>query len=314
MKVIFIINEHGFDTQSSTLLLIINLINRGIEVFYTVTQEVFLKNDNVSCLSYQLTLNNNSKKESYIISDFSITKTGIENLQIFTLVMMRVNPPLNLEFYTLCSLLEIVVKRHNTLIVNHPAALKTLNEKLVIMNFPALIVPTLVSSNYKVMYNFISTHNVCVLKPLYNARSQGIFKLSIEDNNLMSILELVTNHFTTKVMLQKFIVNVEKGEKRIFITNKQVLKNALLCVPAKNSIQTNIIYGGQYSDIILSRQEIALHAPLVKWVCTNKLSHVRIDTIGGYLTEINMTSIGNIDTLFTKKIDIANILIDDILT
>lgn len=211
------------------------------------------------------------------------------NLSEFAAILVRNNPPFDMEYYYLTQILELAEKS-GTQVINHTWALRNYNEKLSILNFPELITPTLVSKNKDVLRKFIAEHQVCVAKPIDMMAGRGVFQVRVDDPNQNVILETLSDHFTQTIMIQRFIPEVTKGDKRIFIINGQVVDYCLYRIPQNGQIRGNLAVGGRGEVHKLTDSDYQLANKVASWLSEHKIIFAGIDVIGNYLTEINITS------------------------
>jgi glutathione synthase len=212
------------------------------------------------------------------------------NLNEFDAVLVRNDPPFNMEYYYLTQILELLEKSGTTKVINHPRALRNFNEKLAILNFPELITPTIVSKSKDVLRDFISSHGVCVAKPIDMMAGRGVFRISPDDPNQNVILETLTNYFIQTIMVQKYIPEVVEGDKRIFIINGQVVDYCLYRIPPNGQIRGNLAVGGRGEVHKLTPKDYAIALHVAKWLNAHGIIFAGIDVIGNYLTEVNITS------------------------
>jgi glutathione synthase len=204
-------------------------------------------------------------------------------------ILVRNDPPFNLEYYYLTQILELAAK-HGVKVVNHPRVLRNFNEKLAILNFPHLITPTLVSKSKTVIHEFIEEHGVCVAKPIDMMAGRGVFQISRSDANHNAILETLTDYFSQTIMVQRFIPEVVAGDKRIFIINGEVIDHCLYRIPPQGQIRGNLAVGGRGEVHPLSASDWEIAREVASWLKQQNVAIAGIDVIGKCLTEINITS------------------------
>ena len=196
-----------------------------------------------------------------------------------------------------------------TRVINNPKGIRNAPEKLLMLKFPKLIPPTIISKSKNEVDNFISKYNRCVIKPLYGNGGEGIFFLNKLDRNYNLILEIFLNK-CEPFIVQKFLPEIKKGDKRIILIDGYPV-GAVKRVPKGNVIRSNIHVGGKCIKTSLSRRDFQICESIRKELIENGLFFVGIDVIGNFLTEINVTSptcIQEIKKL--NKIDIAKIIWD----
>ncbi len=210
-------------------------------------------------------------------------------LSWFDVILMRKDPPFDMNFFFATHLLSLVDER-KCLVVNHPRALREANEKLYALNFPDLIPPTLVSGSVERLKQFMKEQGgEMVIKPLDGCGGRGVFYLSQKDRNTNALLETATDNGQVPIMAQRYIPEVRKGDKRIIVLDGEPL-GAILRVPREDETRSNIHVGGQVvkTDLTARDREICrTMAPSLKKL---GLYFVGLDVIGNYLTEVNVTS------------------------
>jgi len=199
----------------------------------------------------------------------------------------------------------------NPVLINDPSEVRNFPEKHIMMNFPELTPPTLISSHIPSILAFIKLYKEVILKPAYGNGGIGIEKIKINQPNMKKFLTKYISKFQNNpIIIQKFLKNFNKGDKRIILVNGQV-KGAVLRVPKKNSIKANFHAGGTAVKTTLSPREKQICSTIKNFLKTKKLSFVGIDVIDGYLTEINITSPTGIQEINRlNKVNIEKDVID----
>ena len=291
--------------EDSTYMLIKESLSRGIRCFYNSPSWVY-----ASLNKY------NQIKSSYL--ELSLTKSGKltykskkskdTNLEKFNAIFIRQYPPFNMEYISNTYLLS---QLQNPVLINDPSEVRNFPEKHIMMNFPELTPPTLISSHIPSILAFIRLHKEVILKPAYGNGGIGIEKIKINQPNMKEFLTKYISKFQNNpVIIQKFLKNFNKGDKRIILVNGQV-KGAVLRVPKKNSIKANFHAGGTAVKTTLSPREKQICSTIKSFLKTKKLSFVGIDVIDGYLTEINITSPTGIQEINRlNKVNIEKDVID----
>lgn len=207
----------------------------------------------------------------------------------FDLIMMRKDPPVDLQYIYCTQILSLAPAR--TRVINHPQALRDVNEKLFIAQFPECMPSTLVSANATEIISFIDEHQDVIMKPLDGMGGQGIFRLQQHDANMQTAIELLTNRQQKPVMLQPYLKALEtSGDKRILVINGKPVSHALARHPAKNQTRANIASGGHGEVVPLTERDRWLIDKIGPQLRDMGLHFVGVDVIGDYVTEINVTS------------------------
>lgn len=243
---------------------------------------------------------------------FTLGEPEQHPLHQLDVVLMRKDPPFDMEYIYATYLLELAEKR-GTLVVNRPASLRDANEKVFTSYFPQCCAPTLISRREEQLRAFVTEHAEVILKPLEGMGGASIFKVSRDDPNTSVILETLTEHGQRYAMAQRFIPEISEGDKRILLIDGEVVPYALARVPASGELRGNLAAGGTGVGVELSERDHWICSQLAPKLREMGLIFVGIDVIGDYLTEINVTSptcIRELDQLF--GLDIAGQLMDAI--
>ncbi len=238
----------------------------------------------------------------------------ILNLANVDVILMRKNPPFNMNYIYATYLLEYLEQK-GVLVVNKPRALRDFNEKLAIMRFPDCITNTLVSSNIEHLITFIKEQKTAIVKPLDEMGGENIFKLSIDDDkkHIVDILGELTHFGTTPIMAQRYLTAIARGDKRILIIDGKPIPYALARIPKAGSFKGNLAAGAIGVGQKLSARDKYLCAQVASTLTQNGLIFVGLDIIGDYISEINVTSptgIRELDKIY--HIRIADVLLDTI--
>lgn len=279
-------NIHG----DSTYLLMLTARDMGYQLSYCAPSDIYSLKDQSLANICELELAH-GVADIYATPQWFKIVSQLEavNLTHFDAIMVRNDPPFNLEYYYLTQILELA--EHNGVkVINSPRALRNFNEKLTILNFPKHITPTLVSKNKNVIKEFIATHGVCVVKPIDMMAGRGVFRIANDDPNQDPILETITDYFTQSVMVQRFIPEVVAGDKRIFIINGEVVSHCLYRIPQSGQIRGNLAVGGRGEVHPLNEDDYAIANEVAQWLLQEGVQIAGIDVIGKCLTEVNITS------------------------
>ena len=193
---------------------------------------------------------------------------------------------------------------------NKLSSYSTSREKILMLKFKDIIPPTLITRSRSEIDLFMNNLKRCVIKPLYGNGGQGIFLLDRNDKNYNQIIEKFIDEENTPFIVQKYLPEIKKGDKRIILINGEPVA-ALKRIPKKNEFRSNIHVGGNTEAVEISKNDRKICSIIKKTLIREKLFFAGIDVIGNYLTEINVTSptcIQEIKKL--RNIDIAKILLD----
>ena len=291
--------------EDSTYMLIKESLSRGIRCFYNSPSWVYAslnKFNQIKSSVLELSLSESGKLT------YKSKKSKDTNLEKFNAIFIRQDPPFNMEYISNTYLLS---QLQNPILINDPSEVRNFPEKHIMMNFPELTPPTLISSNIPSILAFIKLHKEVILKPAYGNGGIGIEKIKVNQPNMKKFLTKYISKFQNNpVIIQKFLKNFNKGDKRIILVNGQV-KGAVLRVPKKNSIKANFHAGGTAVKTTISLREKQICSTIKNFLKSKKLSFVGIDVIDGYLTEINITSPTGIQEINKlNKVNIEKDVID----
>ena len=202
-------------------------------------------------------------------------------------VLMRQDPPFDMSYITATHLLEKV--HGQTLVVNDPAHVRNAPEKIFVTEFDGVMPPTLITSDEAEIKAFRDDYKDIIVKPLYGNGGAGVFRLQPGDQNLNSLLELFTDLYREPLIVQQYLPDVRKGDKRIILVDGKPV-GALNRVPAEGESRSNMHVGGRPEKSELTKREQEICEQIGPELKARGLIFVGIDVIGDYLTEINVTS------------------------
>jgi glutathione synthase len=203
-------------------------------------------------------------------------------------VLMRQDPPFDLGYITATHLLERIAGE--TLVVNDPASVRNAPEKVWVLDFARFMPPTLVTRSLEETRLFLAEHGAIVIKPLHGNGGKAIFRVGPEGENLSALMEVFNQTWREPHMVQAFLPDVAKGDKRIVLVDGEVA-GAINRLPGEGEIRSNLAVGGSAEKTDLTPREREICAALAPELKRRGLLFVGIDVIGGeWLTEINVTS------------------------
>jgi len=202
-------------------------------------------------------------------------------------VLMRQDPPFDMAYITATHILEHIHPK--TLVVNDPASVRNAPEKLFVLKFPELMPETLVTSDTREIVRFRQEHGDIIVKPLFGNGGAGVFHLKPNDSNLNSLIEMFTERSREPLMVQKYLPAVRQGDKRVILIDGVAL-GGINRVPAEGEARSNMHVGGTPVKTVLTERELEICAKIGPELKARGMIFVGIDVIGGYLTEINVTS------------------------
>jgi glutathione synthase len=254
---------------------------RGHTLIYYGPRDLTFRDGQVTARARPLALRN-------IKGDhFSLGEMAVVDLARFDVVLMRQDPPFDMAYITATHILERIHPK--TLVVNDPAQVRNAPEKLFVTLFKDLMPPTLITSDRAEINAFRAEHRDIIVKPLYGNGGAGVFRVKEDDENLGSLLEMFTQFYREPVIVQRYVPEVRKGDKRIILVDGE-FAGAINRVPAAGEARSNMHVGGRPEATTLSPREKEICAALGPELRKRGLIFTGIDVIGNYLTEINVTS------------------------
>jgi len=218
---------------------------------------------------------------------FSLGEARVADLSKLDVVLMRQDPPFDMAYITATHILERIHPK--TLVVNDPFHVRNAPEKLFVTLFKDLMPPTLITSDRAEIASFRAEHKDIILKPLYGNGGAGVFRVKQDDENLGAMLEMFTAFYREPVIVQRYVPEVRKGDKRILLVDGE-FAGAINRVPAAGEARSNMHVGGKPEPTTLTEREQAICKALAPELKSRGLIFTGIDVIGDYLTEINVTS------------------------
>ena len=207
----------------------------------------------------------------------------------FDIVLMRKDPPFDLEYYN-ATLLHDRVEAEGARVVNRPRSLRDWNEKLAILAYPQLSPPTLVASDMGRIHAFIDAHRDVVVKKLDGMGGTMIFRVKSDDVNRNVIVEAITDMGARTVMAQRFIAEIAKGDKRVLVIDGKPFSHCLARIPKAGETRGNLAAGGKGVAQPISARDREIGEAVGRDLVKAGIVFAGLDVIGDSLTEINVTS------------------------
>jgi glutathione synthase len=202
-------------------------------------------------------------------------------------VWLRQDPPFDMGYITTTHILDMLPGR--TLVVNDPFWVRNFPEKLLVLRFPDLTPPTAIARDLATIRDFRARHGDIILKPLYGNGGAGVFRLDPNDRNLGSLYELFTSISREPMIVQKYLPDVTRGDKRIILVDGEPV-GAINRVPQAGETRSNMHAGGRPEPVGLTERDREICAAIGPTLRDKGQVFVGIDVIGSHLTEINVTS------------------------
>jgi glutathione synthase len=218
---------------------------------------------------------------------FTLGESSVVDLSTTDVVLMRQDPPFDMAYITATHILERLQPK--TLVVNDPFHVRNAPEKLFVTLFKDLMPPTLITTDREEINAFRAHHGDIILKPLYGNGGAGVFRVKADDENLGALLEMFTQFYREPVIVQRYVPEVRKGDKRIILVDGE-FAGTINRVPAAGEARSNMHVGGRPEATTLTAREKAICDALAPELKARGLIFTGIDVIGDYLTEINVTS------------------------
>ncbi|MEO8241380.1 MAG: glutathione synthase [bacterium] len=254
---------------------------RGHSLFYYTPDKLAFVEGRVTARGYPVEL----RRELGNHVNFG---TEVEvDLAEYDVVWLRQDPPFDMGYITTTHLLDMIHPK--TLVVNDPFWVRNCPEKLLVLQFPDLIPPTAIARDLATIKAFKARHGDIILKPLYGNGGAGVFRLDPNDRNLSSLHELFTSMSREPLIVQKFLPDVSKGDKRIILVDGEAV-GAINRVPQAGETRSNMHVGGRPEKIGMTVRDLEICAAIGPTLRDKGQVFVGIDVIGDYLTEINVTS------------------------
>jgi len=265
----------------STFALMLEAQKRRHKLWHYDVNDMTYEHGNVFALSRPVTVR--PEKGDH----FTFGAPEIINLRDMDVIWMRQDPPFDMAYITATHLLELIADE--TLVLNNPAEVRNAPEKLFVIKFRDLMPATMITRREEDVRAFRRKHNEIIVKPLYGNGGTGVFHLKEGDSNLGSLMEMFLENTREPVMIQEFLPEVVRGDKRIILVDGEAV-GAINRVPADGEIRSNLVAGGKAERSALTPREQEICEALKPELKKRGLLFVGIDVIGDWLTEINVTS------------------------
>jgi len=269
--------------KDSTLAMMRAAQEAGHRLWFCQSRNVLWKDDLVIADCQTLVVKPSST------SWFELGAIEPRSLKSFSAVLMRTDPPFDIEYLNTTWLLSAAV-RQGAKVLNNPAAVRDHSEKLSITEFPELIPPTLVTRELSAVEEFHQAHHDIVIKPLDGMGGMGVFRVGPDGLNLASIVETLGENGARTLMVQRFLPEIAQGDKRVLLIGGELVPFSLARIPQGKEIRGNLAAGGKGVAMPLTDAEKRIAERLAPILNQRGLFLVGLDLIGGYLTEINVTS------------------------
>ncbi|XBC37630.1 MAG: glutathione synthase [Buchnera aphidicola (Meitanaphis microgallis)] len=292
--------------KDSSFSILLEAQKRKYTIYYMEISDLYLRNNQPFSKTKLLYLKNNPKRW------YSFKKSNDILLLNLDIILMRKDPPINDQYIYITYILE-QAEHQGVLVINKPQSLRDFNEKLFTIWFPEFIPCTLITNDMSKIYNFLHQHKDIIIKPLNGMGGLSIFRVKKHDSNTMVIIETMTNHGKKLCIAQKYLTDIQHGDKRILIIDGKPFPWCLARIPRTGENRGNLAAGGTGKVQKLTSYDWNIANSIANVLKRKGLCFVGLDIIGTKLTEINITSPTCIQEIeFKCKISISNIILNAI--
>lgn len=293
MKLAFIIDpisklDPGHDTSVALMEAAQAL---GHDVWVTQAEKLSVVNSQAWALLEQVQLTPADLVEGHwVVSEkwYALSEAVLQPLEEMDAVFMRTDPPVTVPYLYATYILDYI-NPGKTLVINTPSGIRAANEKMYALQFKDVIPETIVSQDKAVIQKFVEEKGAAVLKPLGGKAGEGILFLEPSDRNFNSLLEISTKWGREPVMVQMYLPAAKEGDKRIILLNGKPI-GAVNRIPTGKEFRGNMAVGGRVAQTEITEQDQKICDRVGDKLQQDGLYFVGIDVIGGYLTEVNVTS------------------------
>lgn len=265
----------------STFALLLEAQARGHEISYYTPDRLAMADGEVFATTQPLSVRDKAGDH------FTLGAEKRVKLSTLDVILLRQDPPFDMNYITTTHLLERVHPK--TLVVNDPTEVRNAPEKILVNDFHDLMPPTLITRDLAEIKAFRKEHGDVVMKPLYGKGGEAVFRVAARDMNFGSLYEMFAVTFREAWVIQKFLPEVKEGDKRIILVDGE-FAGAVNRVPAEDDLRSNMVRGGAAKGTEITAKEREICKRIGPELKRRGLLFTGIDVIGGWLTEINVTS------------------------
>lgn len=270
--------------KDSSLAMLLEAQQRGMKLYIFDSIDMFAVKDKVFAKVQKIQVFDDNSCWHKVLEEKTIPLSEVD------VILMRKDPPFDMNYIYATYLLELV-ENTGVKVVNKPSSLRDFNEKVAITLFPELITDTIIASDTKVIQEFTQNFETIIFKPLDGMGGRDIFKhKSSETQKIAETIDFLTNLGTTPIMVQKFIPEISRGDKRIILIGGKPIDYTIARIPAKGSFKGNLAAGATAKCQKLSKRDYYLCEQIAPSLQKLGLDFVGLDVIGEYISEINITS------------------------
>ena len=293
--------------KDTTLAMLLAARKRGWELHYLELADLWLRDGVAMGRAHPLEVREHER------SWFTRGEPVVARLGDFDAILMRKDPPFDTEYVYSTYILERA-EMQGALVVNRPQGLRDMNEKVYTAWFPQCCAPTLITRDMGDMHAFLREHGRVVCKPLYGMGGRSIFVVDRGDKNANVVFETLTEYGTRYAIVQRYIPDiVTTGDSRVILVDGEPAPYALARIPTEADNRGNLAAGARGVGRPLDDRDRWLAAQIGPVLRERGMLFVGLDVIGGFVTEINVTSPTGVRELGRQfGIDIAGTLMDAI--
>ncbi len=269
--------------KDTTLSMMEAAQGRDWEVHAITLDDLLVESATPAAMSSHITIH--KKQDPF----YTVHSRKRRNLDSFDFILMRKDPPFNIEYVFATSVLDLVNTK-NTIISNRPSSLRSYNEKFFINYASDWMPPTLFTRSHELMNGFIDEHQKVVVKPMDYMGGRGVFVIDSKDTNRGVILETLTENFSRTIVVQKYLPEISQGDRRILVVGGEAIPHVLVRKPSKTDHRGNLAAGATAQFDQMNPHEKKIINKLKPFFIEHGLHLVGLDLIGPYITEINITS------------------------
>ena len=294
--------------KDTTYVMMREAAKRGHRLFHCFSQDLHIANGLVQTQARAFDFL--GAKDDHDHAWFDLQAAQTVALKDFSAVIMRTDPPFNMQYLYATQLLTLAAEQGAS-VLNSGQAMRDFNEKLAILNFSQFTAPTLVTTSDTQVREFLAEHGDIIVKPLDGMGGMGIFRLRPDDANIGSILETLMLNNTRTIMAQRYIPEIVKGDKRVLVINGKPLPYALARIPQNGETRGNLAAGGKGVAQDMSARDMEIAETLAPELMRRGIVLAGLDIIGDCLTEVNVTSPTGFQEIMKQKgLDVAALFVD----
>lgn len=286
MKILFIIDEleykyFEFNKLVTNFWLNVEFLKRGHKVFVATKNMLNIRNNKPFCFC----------ANSFFNSGELFKENELKNTMLndFDVIFFRPDPPVDINYINATYILSMVQK-DKTLVLNSVQAIRDKNEKLYINDFPEIAPDNIVTSNTKLIREFLKKHREIVIKPLNRCFSSGVFYLFDGDKNTNTIINTATDNGKTTVMVQEFLPGIKEGDKRLIFICGEILDYCVQKVATNDDFKFNEHCDANLKLCTITPEQKAMEGVIAKKLMDDGVIMAGLDVIANKVIEINITS------------------------